>query len=139
MKLDTEKSFLPESSDLNHEAYQDGCKHYKEENFSRAKKSFQNALEYWPQDPQAWYALGNCYDELEKPSKAENCFRESLKYSPPEKVADIQFNLGNSLFDQGRYKEALECFGKVNGQSTTYTAAQKNMGLAKDAMSRKST
>ncbi len=139
MKRYTEKSFLPEASDLNHEAYTDGCKHYKKGNFSRAKKAFLSAIEYWPQDSQAWHALGNCYDELEKPNKAEGCFRKSLKYTAPGKESDVLFNLGNSLFDQKKYTEAVECYSKVSGQSSAYTVAQRNMRLAKDAMPRNNT
>ena len=84
---------------------------------------------YWPLDPQAWFALGNCYDELNKPGKAEQCFRKSLKYSPSEKLPDVYFNLGNSLYDQSKLTEAAEFYSKVSAQSTVYELAQRNLLL----------
>jgi tetratricopeptide (TPR) repeat protein len=113
MSRDTEKSNLPEASDLNHEAYGDGVAHYKQGNYKRAKQAFKLSLEYWPEDPQAWFALGNCFDELKKPSKAEECFRKALIYAQEEKKSDIYFNLGNSLYDQAKYAEAINFYEKV--------------------------
>ncbi len=132
MKRYTEKSFLPEASDYNHKAYCEGVEHYKNKNFKRAKSAFEDSLEYWPQDPQAWNALGNCFDELNKPSRAEKCFKKALQYVQEEKKSDIYFNLGNSLFDQNKFSDAIECYLKVNAQSSSvYWPAQRNMELAK--------
>ena len=130
MNRDAEKSMLPEASDLNHKSYGDGVAHYKEGNFKRAKQAFEEALEYWPEDPQAWFALGNCFDELNKPAKAEECFRKALTYTKEEKKSDVYFNLGNSLYDQAKLNEAIECYRKVSGQSPTYWAAQRNLERA---------
>jgi len=139
MKRYSEKSFSPDASDLNHASYKEGCDHYNHGNFSRAKIAFENALEYWPLDPQAWFALGNCYDELNKPSKAEDCFRKSLKYTSDEKQSDVFYNLGNSLYDQRRLPEAIECYEKVSGQSSAYRASQINLARAKDELSNSNT
>jgi len=134
MKRHLEKSLSPNASDLNHEAYKDGCKHYNSENFSRAKHAFETALEYWPLDPQAWFALGNCYDELKKPNKAESCFRKALKYSSPEKESDAYYNLGNSLYDQGKFNQAIKCYEKVDKQSVVFQSAEKNLKRAKNEL-----
>lgn len=135
MKRYTEKSFSPNASDLNHEAYKEGCDFYNQGYFSKAKHEFEVALEYWPLDPQAWFALGNCHDELKNASQAEKCFRKSLKYTDPEKESDIYYNLGNSLYDQSKLIEAIECYRKVSGQSSVYNVAQRNMALAKNELS----
>lgn len=137
MKRTIEKSALPQASDLNHAAYKEGCAHYNQGNYSKAKQSFKTALEYWQEDPQAWYALGNCYDELNKPNKAEECFKKSLEYTVSEDQSDVLFNLGNSLFDQNKLSGAIACYSKVSAQSKAYWAAQRNMKLANDALSNK--
>ena len=139
MKRIVEKSVLPEASDLNHEAYKEGCIHYKNKNYAKAKQAFKAALEYWPQDPQAWLALGNCHDELNKPNKAEECFRKSLQHTASNEKSGVLFNLGNSLFDQNKLTEAVKCYANVSAQSKAYWAAQRNMGLANEALSNKST
>lgn len=129
-----DKSEHPESSELNQKAYSEGCAHYENRDFARAKLSFECALEYWPADPQAWFALGNCHDSMNKPARAEACYRMSLKYSAPEALPDIYYNLGNSLFDQEKYRQAMECYVQVDAQNNAYRAAQKNMALAKERL-----
>ena len=135
MSIDIDKSELPEASDLNHKSYGEGVTLYKEGNFQRAKRAFEESLEYWPEDPQAWFALGNCFDEMKKPSKAENCFRSALVYAQEEKKSDVYFNLGNSLYDQEKLDEAIECYLKVLAQSGAYPAAQKNLRRARSDLS----
>jgi len=132
MKRSRNKDFDPNASDLNHKAYKSGCKEYNRGHFKQAAKAFTESLDYWPEDPQAWFALGNCYDELNKPAKAEKCFRESLQYTSPNHQSDVFYNLGNSLLDQAKFEEAIECYGKVSAQSSGYRAAQINMERAQD-------
>lgn len=137
MKRYSEKAFHSDASDLNHEAYGEGCKHYNNKDFNRAKNSFEIALEYWPLDPQALMALGNCFDELNKPSRAEKCYRKSLKYSAEKDIPSVLYNLGNSLFDQGKMAEAIECYSKISGQNEVYSSAQRNSKLAHESIIKK--
>ena len=139
MKRYSEKSFAPDSSDLNHEAYKKGCEYYKQKKFSRAKIAFKEALEYWPLDAHAWFALGNCYDELHKYSSAEKCFRKSLHYTSPEKESGVYYNLGNSLYDQNKFDEAIKCYSKVSGQSSAYRVAKINITHANKELSEEDT
>ena len=134
MKRYTEKSSSPESSELNHSYYKEGCDHFRQGNFKRASKAFSAALEYWPEDGQAWLALGNCYDELNKPKRAEECYRNSLKYSEAKDASGAHYNLGNSLYDQERFDEAIEHYSIVSGQSEVYWPAQRNMARAKNEL-----
>ncbi len=137
MKRHIEKHHLPEASDLNHEAYGEGVSHYNQGDFKKAKNAFEVSLEYWAEDPQAWFALGNCFDELNKPSRAEECFRKALNYTQEDKKSDIYFNLGNSLLDQNKLSDAIECYLKVTAQCPTYWAAQRNLALAKSSVNLK--
>ena len=126
-----DKSDHPEAYQLNQQAYVEGCGHYDLEDLPQAMESFQVALEYCPEDPRAWFALGNCHDGTRQASKAEVCYLMSLKFSEPGAKPNVYYNLGNSLFDQGKYSEAVECYGAIDAQSKVYDAAQKNLALAK--------
>lgn len=137
MKRSDKKEFDEDASEHNHQAYMSGVEEFKRGQFKAAAKVFSEALEYWPEDPQAWFALGNCHDELNRPAKAERCFRKSLKFSEPDKRSDILYNLGNSLLDQSKFLEAIECYIKVPAQSSAYSSAQTNMERAKNGNPRK--
>lgn len=136
MRVKREKSLSDEASDLNHSSYGNGVKHFEKDDFKSAKREFEVALEYWPEDPQAWFALGNCFDELKKPARAEECFRAALKYGSEEKKSETYFNLGNSLYDQEKYEAAIGNYKKVSAQSPIYTLAQRNLKRANDASSK---
>jgi tetratricopeptide (TPR) repeat protein len=137
MKRTINKDLDPNSSKLNHTLYKLGCNLFNKAKYKKAAKAFTESLEYWPEDPQAWFALGDCYDELNKPEKAEKCFRKSLQYTAPNEQSDVLYNLGNSLLDQAKFSEAIKCYNKVSAQSSTYKAAQKNMERAQNGNSNK--
>ncbi len=122
----------PKASDFNHELYKSGCKYYKEGNYKKAKKAFSESIKYWPEDPQAWFALGNCYDELNAPAKAEESFTKSLNFTAKENKSDVFYNLGNSLLDQAKFVEAIDCYTQVFAQSSVYRMAQINLERAKN-------
>ncbi|MCU7816614.1 MAG: tetratricopeptide repeat protein [Candidatus Thiodiazotropha sp. (ex Rostrolucina anterorostrata)] len=130
MKRTIDKESDHHSSELNHKLYKAGCDFFEKKEFKKAGKAFSEALEYWPQDTQAWFALGNCYDELNKPAKAEKAFKKALQLCAQNKQSDILYNLGNSLLDQAKFEEAIEYYKKVSAQSSAYRAAQINMERA---------
>lgn len=99
--------------DPNHVAYVRGEKKYTERRYSEAAQYFLLALEEWPEDWMSMHALGDCYSEMKRPRKAEKYFRLALQVAPQERRADLIYNLGNALFDQGRYDEAIEQYRQV--------------------------
>ena len=126
-----DKSQNPKASELNHLAYKRGDEMFKVANFYSAASEFTEALEYWPQDSEAWMALGNCFDEIEKPRKAEYCFKAALLHCREEKRPSLEYNLGNSLFDQGRMDEAITLYAGIPKEHSSYKKAQENLGLAR--------
>lgn len=118
------------ASELNHEYYAQGCKAFDASHYQKALAHFKHSIEYWPEDPQAWMALGNCYDALKRPNKAEEAFRHSLQYSEPTNSENALFNLGNSIFDQGRYLEAIEIYETIEPGSQLWEKAQRNIKLS---------
>ena len=125
------KENLPNASDSNHQAYKFGDDLFQAGAFSKAKNAFQEALEFWPEDAQAWLAKGNCYDELNKPSSAEKCFRKAALFARLKDIEVIPYNLANSLFDQERYDEAIGIYEKIAKTGATWPQAKINMALAK--------
>ena len=132
-----DKEFDSNASDLNHELYKVGCEHYNKGDFKKAAKAFEESIEYWSEDFQAWHALGNCFDELNKPAKAEKCYRKFLKFAEPKAESSAWYNLGNSLLDQAKFEEAIECYKNVSAQSSVYSLISKNMERAKNGNSNK--
>lgn len=126
-----DKSEHRDAAELNARAFGNGCTLYESGDFQAARTSFESALEYQPEDPRAWFALGNCHNQLQQASKAEVCYLMCLKFSAPEARTEVYYNLGNSLFDQAKYTQAIECYSQIGEQSKAYAAAQKNMALAR--------
>jgi Flp pilus assembly protein TadD len=118
-------------SEANHQAYCQGCEHFKSGRFSQAKQAVNEAISYWPEDGEAWMALGNCFDELGKPLKAEECYRSALQYVDEARKQDVLFNQGNSLFDLAEFDKAIAIYQQVSAQSAVYPKAQRNMALAR--------
>lgn len=79
-------------------------------------------------------ALGNCYDRIKKPHRAEKCFRNALGNAPANDREGIIFNLGNSVYDQGRYAESIELFQKLSSGTDLWVKAQRNIELAKSKL-----
>lgn len=132
-----EKSQHPDASYLNHEAYKSGCVLFKEGNFKKALSAFEEALEYWPKDAQAWMALGNCHDELNKPAVAEKCFHRALACCAEKDKYNVLFNQGNSLLDQNKYEAAISFYRNIPANNEVYAKAQKNLLLAKEFLESK--
>ena len=134
MKKYSAKDLHPDAADRNHAAYKEGCRLFAEGLFKKARSAFDEALEYWPGDPQAWMALGNCFDELKNPSSAEACFLCALDHCRPAMRGDVLFNLGNSLFDQQRYVAAILRYEEIDKEATIWQKARRNLRLARAAI-----
>jgi tetratricopeptide (TPR) repeat protein len=116
--------------DRNHAAYVKGDKLYKLGKFADAAAQFKIALEAWSDDWQALWALGNCFTALKKPRKAEVQFITAIELAPAEKLPDLHFNLGNALFDQGKYANAILFYRQVPKGHHIACAAARNVALA---------
>lgn len=104
-------------------------------NISEARKFFQVALEYHPEDSDTWRALANCYAAMNKLRKAEECFRRALHFVDAESIADINFDLGNCLYDQEKYAEAVQFYLQIPPGSTVWREAARSILLAKKMLS----
>ncbi len=116
---------------LNNALYQAGDELFKEGKYKEALSEFEKALEAWPTDAYAVWAIGNCYSEMGKPEQAEGYFREALKNITEEKKDDLTYNIGNALFDQKKYKEAIRLYETIPKEHHTYKMAKRNIRAAK--------
>jgi tetratricopeptide (TPR) repeat protein len=60
----------------------DGLELYQRGAFAQARDDFQAALVYRPGDPNLLYNLGQCYEHLGDPVKAEQLYNEVLQRAP---------------------------------------------------------
>ena len=121
--------------DLNHAAYLRGDKLFKKGKFVDAAASFEIAIEEWPEDWQAMWALGNCITEMKKHRKAEQQFRKAIELADSEVLPNLHFNLGNALFDQGKYGEAIQHYRLVPSGHHVARSVANNILLAERRMS----
>lgn len=116
--------------DPNHAAYLKGDKLFKQGKFVDAAAQFKIAIHEWPEDWQAMWALGNCFAELKKHRKAEEQFKAAIALAPNDELPNLYFNLGNALFDQGKYIEAVEQFHQVPKGHHIARSVANNIALA---------
>ena len=118
------------ANDPNHVAYVRGHKLFKRGRFAPAAKWFSVAIEEWPEDWQALWALGNCHSEFEETQKAERCFRAALELASPKDRPKLIFNLGNALFDQQRFREAITVYQELPAGHDLICQAKNNIARA---------
>jgi tetratricopeptide (TPR) repeat protein len=117
---------------LNIHAYSEADRLFGAGRFRDALRLFQASAAADPSDHAALMAIGNCWDALRKPTKAEESFRLALAVAPESEWPNILFNLGNALFDQGCMREAIEAFNSVPPGSHVAASAQRNAMLASE-------
>ena len=121
---------------LNNKHYRAADDLYRLGRYSDALKEFELALGALPDDCDTLWAIADCYSELGKPYLAERYFTSALKSCLPGKRTDLLFNLGNSLFDQMKFNQAIDVYRTIPKESSIYKKAQKNLRLAKRKIER---
>ena len=121
---------------LNNALYQTGDDLYKQGKFKEALEEFKKALIAWPTDSDSAWAIADCYSEMGKPEEAENYYKEALKHCPEDKRADLIYNIGNAMFDQSKFKEAIRLYETIPKEHQTYKMAKKNIRAAKRSIER---
>lgn len=133
--FDTSNNSLREQfkKDANHSWYLLGDIFFKKENYSESINFFKRSLRTRADDVQALWAVANAYSELARPKLAERYYRKAIQYAKSsEDLMGLIYDLGNALFDQKQYEEAISCYLKVdNSLPSIYKVAQKNINLFK--------
>ncbi len=114
--------------DANHSWYLAGDIFWNLGLVKSACSAFKKSLRSWPEDVEAILAVGNCYSELGRPRLTERYLRRALTFD--KKNYSIYYNLGNALYDQGKYGEAIRCYKvSMKGNRQTRSLAKKNLAL----------
>lgn len=123
----------PFKQDANHAWYCVGDAYFKAENFLGAIAAFQRARKTDPEDAMCFLALGNSYDAIGRPKLAERMLRQALiLHLDNLDRASALFNLGNALYDQRRYAEAIEQYQRVRTRKDEIgDKARKNLARAR--------
>ena len=116
---------------VNHSWYIVGDIFFKKESYFDAINFLKKSLNTRPDDVQALWAIADTYSELAKPKLSERYYRKAIQYAKKnEDLMNLTYNLGNALFDQKRYEEAISCYEKIdNSMPDIYKLAQKNIEL----------
>ena len=125
-----------ERDSLNNTHYQKGDDLYKQGNYDDALLEFKKALKAWPTASDTAWAIADCYSELLKPRLAEKFYRLALDTCSIKKRASLLYNIGNALFDQRKYKDALMHYEKISKQNRVYKQARKNIKLVKSKIAK---
>jgi tetratricopeptide (TPR) repeat protein len=111
-------------------AYRAGDAHYGAGRFLLALRAFSRALILAPGDPDALWAIGNCYTALSQPRLAERAFRKAMASADPEDIGALRYNLGNALYDQRRVAAAAWHYRRAPRQGPVAPLARRNLQLA---------
>jgi len=115
----------PYAADLNHAWYVVGDIYFRQGAFALAQDSFLNSLEARSDDADSLVALANCASASGDMAVSEKYLRAALKQS---ESAAVLYSLGNTLFDQGKFGEALCYFKRVTASDADiYAMAQRNL------------
>jgi tetratricopeptide (TPR) repeat protein len=119
------------------EAYCRADVHYRAGRYRLALREFTRALALWSDDSDTLWAIGNCHGELSRPRLAERAFRKALTTADPEKRDALLFNLGNALFDQGKFTAAVRVYDRISPKAPVAPSAGRNRQLCATRRSNK--
>ena len=108
----------------------EGNRRFEEGEYDEARKSYRKALEQAPDSAVVHFNLGDSEYKLNEFSGAEERFREAMQATDPELLADVQYNLANSLFRQGRLEESIEAYKAALRLNPHDRSAKHNLEFA---------
>ncbi len=125
----------PFLSDANHAWYVVGDIAFRLGDFESAIRAFTASVAAREDDIEALWALGNSYSEAGRADEAERILRRASTLDPQNEV--LLYNLANALFDQEKYREAIDLYSSISQQNReVYEMAQKNLATSKTRLVR---
>lgn len=117
----------------------EGNQRYVEQQYEEAQKSYQQALENNPQNTKAAFNLGNAFYRTQNWDQSSVSYRNVLAGSNVSRDMQARtfHNIGNTLMEQKKYKEAIEEYKKSlridpNSYNTKYNLAYAQKMLKED-------
>lgn len=88
----------------------EGNRNYSEGDYDKALELYREALEENPDSPAIRFNLGDAQFKKEEMDDAADSFSQALQSEDPGIKSRAQYNLGNSLYRQGRLQESLSAY-----------------------------
>ena len=102
--------FHPLRGQAGREKVLEGNRNFSEGDYDRALELYREALEENPDSPAIRFNLGDAHFKKEEMEDATDSFSQALQSEDPEIKSRAQYNLGNSLFRQGKFQESLGAY-----------------------------
>ena len=88
----------------------EGNRNYSEGDYDKALELYREALDESPDSPAIRFNLGDAHFKKEELEDAADSFSRALQSEDPEVKSRAQYNLGNSLYRQGKLQESLSAY-----------------------------
>lgn len=88
----------------------EGNRNFSEGDYDKALELYREALEESPESPAIRFNLGDAHFKKEEMEDATDSFSQALRSEDPEIQSRAQYNLGNSLYRQGKLQESLSAY-----------------------------
>jgi tetratricopeptide (TPR) repeat protein len=98
------------------------------EDFTAALDFFKDAVKDAPEDPDAWFRLGLCYEKAGEKDKAIEQYQKAVELRP-DFVTALN-NMGAVYIGQGRYERAAEVLRKAVKADPNHAASHGNLAVA---------
>ena len=102
--------FQPLWSQAGREKVLEGNRNYSDGNYDKALELYREALEENPDSPAIRFNLGDAQFKKEEMEDAADSFSRALQSEDPGIKSRAQYNLGNSLYRQGKLQESLSAY-----------------------------
>ena len=123
----------PYTIDHNHSWYLVGDIFFKLGKFDASLDAFKRSIRSRKDDWQALWAIADCYSEMGRPVFAERYFKRALQHSDVAHKRELQYNIGNALFDQGKFDASIKQYTTIlkSGNDDLTKLAKINIEAAK--------
>ena len=108
----------------------EGNKSYETGDFIKAKDRYQSAVDAGPDEPISNYNLGVALHQNREFYLAEKYFLKSVSQLKPEKQSKAYYNLGNSRFQTGNFRDAIRSYKSALRANPTDLDSKYNLELA---------
>ena len=88
----------------------EGNRNFSEGDYDKALELYREALEEDPDSPVIRFNLGDAHFKKEEMQDATDSFSQAMQSEDPEITSRAQYNLGNSLYRQGKLQESLSAY-----------------------------
>ena len=90
-----------------------GSLYAQKQQWQRAIDYYQKAVAINPKFPGAYRNLAKVWTQVGQPQKATECTYQALTLEPGKASPEAHFDLGNELWQQSRFSEAIACYRRT--------------------------